>query len=110
PDVPGSLMSEIEPTGKYMQAIWARLHASLPADVPAPEAVVHPFPTPPRRFRGIGADTPDPWVTLIYGVGIQKDSVTATWVDAEGGDVDFSLKGTRWGADWTRLHRLQPTA
>lgn len=36
PEVPGSLRSEIFPTMRYQQAIWARLHGELEADVATP--------------------------------------------------------------------------
>jgi len=105
PAVPGSLASEITPTARYMQAIWSRLHDQLgPGD-----AVIYTFPEQQAQLLGRDHTLPDSWVTTVYGIGVQTDSVTATWT-GDDGDVPFDQMGTRWGATWTRLHRFQPTA
>ncbi len=103
--VPGSLTSEIVPTMNYLLAIWERLHGRL-----GPERTVSfTFPDPPRRIAGTDAATPDSWVTILYGVGVARDSLSATWSDSAGGAVSFERRNTRWDAEWTRLHRLQPS-
>jgi MYXO-CTERM domain-containing protein len=110
PEVPGSLRAEVFPTARYLEALWKRLHGELSPE----DTVIYTFPDPPRRLYGVEAASPDPWVTLIYGIGVSKSSVAATWKaegeapEEPGPDVPFLLKGTRWGSYWTRLHRLQP--
>ncbi|MBL6975491.1 MAG: hypothetical protein ISR64_07160 [Deltaproteobacteria bacterium] len=104
PEIPGSLASEIPATAGYMEAIWDRLHGTFDPD----SAVIHTYPDPDDRILGNDAESPDSWVTLVYGAGAAVDSLTATWVDTRKTAVDYTLKGTRWGAHWTRLHRLQP--
>ena len=106
PDVPGSFLSEVTPTRRYLEAIWERLHDRLDPDA----YVIHTFPEPPRRLHGTAEGSPDAWVTLIYGIGVGVDSLQATWIDVAGADVGFDVSGTKWGAAWTRLHRLQPKA
>ena len=105
PEVPGSLHSEIMPTGGYLQAIWDRLHGAFDPN----QAVIHTFPDPPRRLAGLDPASPDPWVTVIYGAGVERSSGGATWIKDGGDPVAFERKNTRWNAKWTRLHRLLPS-
>jgi MYXO-CTERM domain-containing protein len=103
--IPGSLRSEIVPTGRYMEAIWLRLQGE------AFPTVVATYPDAPhRRLLGNDAGSPDSWVTFILGAGTAMDTITPGWTP-EGSDIDipFSLAGTRWGAQHTRLIRLQPS-
>lgn len=105
PEIPGSLHSEILPTARYLQALWERLHG----DGDLVSALTSTFPSPPRRLLGVDSATADSWVTLIYGTGVAAGSAQASWArESDGADVAATLRGTRWGADWTRLHRLQP--
>lgn len=104
PEIPGSLRAEINPTVHYLEAVWERLHGRFDAD----QAVVHTFPEAPRRLLGLDAGTPDPWVTLIYGVGVVEASVETTWTSAAGEAVAYDQVTTRWGGELTRLHILQP--
>lgn len=112
PEVPGSIRAEVFPTLHYLEALWKRLHGELAAD----DVVIWTFPDPPRRLFGLDAGTPDPWVTFVYGVGVAVGSASTTWTadgdtpEQPGDAVAYKQKGTRWGAAWTRLHRLQPTA
>ena len=105
PNIPGSLRAEINPTLHYMEALWKRLHGELlPGDT-----IISTYPESPRRLIGGSADSPDSWVTVVYGIGVHADSLKATWTaDAGGASTDVSIEGTRWGATWTRLHRIQP--
>lgn len=105
-EVPGSLRAEVFPTAAYQQAIWDRLHQELDED----EVVTWAYPERPRRLRSGDPDTTDSWVTVLFGAGMDVDSVELTLVDADGVEVESTLTGTRWGADPTRLMRLEPTA
>ncbi len=111
-EIPGSLRSEIVPTGHYMQAIWDRLHRPEvdAGEVTAYEMVIHTYPEAPRRILGTDSASPDSWVTLILGEGMAMDSIAPSWTEKDAGDVPFALAGTRWGAHHTRLIRLQPSA
>ena len=104
PDIPGSLRTEIMPTLKYMEALWDRVHGRFTdADL-----VVHEYPEAPWRLRSHESGTVDSWVTLVFGKGLHKETPTGSFVDGEGGVVDFDLTGTRWGATYTRLVRFRP--
>ncbi len=103
--IPGSLRAEIAPTMGYLQAIWARLHGHFDPD----HVVVATYPAPEFRLLGVGADSPDSWVTFVYGAGVESDSATFDWLDEGEQAVPFERYGTRWGATWTRLHTLRPT-
>jgi hypothetical protein len=71
--------------------------------------VIATFPAPPRRLLGIGADSPDSWVTFVYGAGVQRDGAAHLWTDDDDVPLPFERHGTRWGAEWTRLHSLRPS-
>jgi hypothetical protein len=103
--IPGSLLSEIPPTMGYIQAIWARLHGTFDPNT----VVVGTYPAPGLRLLGIGADSPDSWVTFVYGAGVEREGPAHAWLDDAGAPVPFTRDGTRWGASWTRLHSLRPT-
>ena len=105
PEIPGSFRTLILPTAAYMQAIWDRLHGDL-ADT---DLISFRFPEPPRRLLSHETDTPDAWVTLGFGMGVDVTSVVTQWQDDDGIDIPFNQVGTRWGAGLTRLVRLQPT-
>jgi len=103
-DVPGSLVAEIAPTMRYMEAIWERLHGRFdPSNL-----VVHAFPESPRRLRRHRADTVDGWVTLILGRAIAIGSAAGVLVDADGTTVGATFTGTRWGHPYPRLVRFMP--
>jgi len=104
PDVPGSLRAEVFPTMAYQQAIWARLHDGLPADDP----VTFAFPEAPRRLRSGDPAVVDSWVSLVFGQGVSYDPDLLELVDEAGAPVAFTAASNRWGADPTRLVRLQP--
>ena len=106
PGIPGSLAAEITPTMRYIEAIWERLHGRHDAD----DVVIHTYPELPRRLLGRKSGSPDSWITFIYGVGVAKGSADAdlTEAAASGDSVPVQTKGTRWGAGYTRLHRVQP--
>ena len=103
PSIPGSLRSEILPTGAYMQAIWDRLHDRFEAN----NVVVFRFPEAPYRLLSGNPDSVDSWATLIYGVGVHQDDVSVQWTH-EDQPVAHEISGTRWGAQFSRLQRLQP--
>lgn len=105
PEVPGSLRSEIFPTMRYQQALWARLHGELPAD-PAP---IYTYPEAPRRLLSGDSSTVDSWVTLIFGAGYQYQEGLTELVDEAGDPVPFTQSNTRWNASFTRLIRLRPS-
>lgn len=104
PEVPGSLASEIPATSRYMEAVWDRLHGTFDPD----QGVVHTYPGPNGPILGNDPASPDSWVTLVYGAGAAVDSLSATWEDSQGTQLEYKVNGTRWGAHWTRLHRLLP--
>ncbi len=104
PEVPGSLRSEIYPTLRYQQALWARLHGELSAD----DVTIYAFPEQPRRLRSGDADTVDSWVSLIFGAGVRYEGDLAELLDDRGEVVPFTQADTRWGAEHTRLIRLLP--
>ncbi len=112
PGIPGSLTSEIAPTGAYLQALWDRLHDRWPARA----VVTHTWPEAPRRLRSGDPATVDSWITLVFGAGTINGSVnteTVRLLDAGGAEVPFSLHHTRWGGspdDSSRLVQLRPTA
>lgn len=103
PDIPGSLRAEINPTAAHIEALWERLHGRFDAD----DVVVATYPDVPRRLLSHQTDTPDSLVTLIFGAGVERDSVATHW-HGEEGDVEHRVEGTRWGADHPRLIRLDP--
>ena len=104
PDVPGSLLSEVAPTQRYMEALWRRLHGVPAADTP----VIFAYPASPRRLRSHVAGPPDAWVTLIFSAGVRYEDAVATWAERDGQAVDFEQQNTRWGGTWPRLVRLLP--
>jgi len=105
PAVPGSLASEVTPTAGYLQAIWDRLHGAYHGDA----TIVHTFPEPMGEILGVNPDTPDPWVTLIYGIGVHRDSLTVQWQITDDISIPFTTAATQWHAEFGRLHRLMPT-
>jgi hypothetical protein len=104
PKVMGSLASEIGPTRGYLEAIWARLHEGLDPDA----TVVAMMPPSPAELSTGAVAGYETRVTWIYGAGVQKDSAQVTCVDAAGEPVSGALHGSRWGAEFTRLHSFQP--
>lgn len=102
PNIPGSLRAEINPTGAHIQALWERLHGRLDPD----EVVVATYPDLPRRLISHETGTPDSWVTLVFGAGVRLDSVATTW-SGGAGPVPHRHLGTRWGAEFPRLVRLE---
>jgi hypothetical protein len=103
--IPGSLRSEIAPTAGYIQAIWARFHGTFDPN----HVVVGTYPAPGLRLLGIDADSPDSWVTFVYGAGVEREGPAHAWMIDAGAPVPFQREGTRWGASWTRLHSLRPS-
>jgi hypothetical protein len=104
-DVPGSLAAEIEPTGRYLEALWGRLHGAPAGD----NAVIFAYPARPRRLYGHRADSPASWVTFIFGAGVSYDGAATTWTARDGGDIAFAQHNTRWGGAWPRLVRMAPS-
>lgn len=104
PDIPGSLRSEVLPTLRYMEALWERVNGRWNED----DLVAFAYPQAPWRLRSHETDTVDGWSTMIFGQGVDKDTVTGAFLDAEEGTVDFGLVGTQWGAKFTRLVRFRP--
>jgi hypothetical protein len=100
----GSLTSEIAPTMGYIQAIWKRLHEGLDAE----STVVATMPPSPLDLNTGAVEGYETRVSWIYGVGVQKDSAQVTCVDAAGEPISGALKGSKWGAEFTRLHSFQP--
>ncbi len=105
-EIPGSLRSEIVPTMRYQQAIWARLHEGITAD----EAAVFAYPESPRRLLAADATSPDSWVTVVFGVGVRYTDDLLTLVDANGAVVATTAANSRWGPEYTRVARLAPLA
>ncbi len=106
PEVPGSLHAEIYPTLRYQQALWARLHGDYDAD----DTVAFAFPDVPRRLRSSDASTVDSWVTLVFGAGVRYEGDLVELLDDGGQPVPFQQANTRWGAEHTRVIRVQPSA
>jgi hypothetical protein len=107
PAIPGSLRSEIVPTGRYLLAIWERLHGRFDET----DLVTHTYPETHRRLLSGVAGSPDSRVTLVFGAGVEMSTVSASLVDGAAAPADFTLRGTRWGGDrgLTRLIRLDPS-
>lgn len=105
-DVPGSLMAEITPTRRYMEAIWERLHGRLDDE----DLVIHTYPESPRRLRSHRAGTVDGWVTLVLGRAIAIGSASGELLDADDNAVDATFTGTRWGHPYPRLVRFMPNS
>ena len=104
PAIPGSIFTEIAPTGHYIEALWDRFH-----DQYSDEGVVtHAYPAAPRRLLSHVADSPDSWVTFVFGQGVDIESASLTWAGADDSEVGFSTRNTRWGAHWSRLIRILP--
>ena len=104
PKIPGSLLSEIEPTQSYMEAIWHRLHGEGAA---AP-LVIHRYPEDGTRLRSGEPLVADSFATLVFGQGIDIGSARGSYSGRGGRAVDFRFDGTRWGHPWPRLVRFQP--
>ena len=103
-EIPGSLHSEVAPTGAYIEAIWERLHGRYTDD----QLVIHTYPEAPRRLLTHEIDTPDSWVTLVFGKGLAPGSTTPFWLDSAEAEVQFERSGTQWGSSASRLMRLKP--
>lgn len=106
PDIPSSLRSEIVPTMRYIEAIWQRVHSDFDVD----DIVIHTWPDAPRRLLGGDPESPDSWITLVFGMGVDIDTVQTALVDDEEVPVAVGQQGTRWGARYPRLVRIQPQA
>ena len=104
PDIPSSLRAEIVPTMRYIDAIWQRLHGDFDTD----EVVIHTWPDAPRRLLGGDPESAESWITLIFGMGVDIDSIQTALVDDEAIPVEVQQQGTRWGARYPRLVRIQP--
>lgn len=104
--IPGSLRAEIVPTGRYLQAIWDRLHGRFGPD----DVVTWTFPAPGRHLVGGRADHPESWVTYVFGVGVRGANVESVLLSAVGDELAAPARGTRWGGfrDWGRLAVLRP--
>lgn len=105
PTIPGSLRAEILPTGRYLQALWDRLHGRFDSEEP----VIFRFPEEGTRLLGTTGGSPDSWVTLIFGIGLQNNTAQAELIDELQHGVDFEQQDTRYtGAGYSRLLRVQP--
>ena len=105
PEIPGSLRAEIYPTMAYQQSVWARLHGEFDPD----NATVFAYPDAPRRLPTHDHTTASSWSSLIFGAGVRYESDLMELLGPDGEAVPMSLGNTRWGAEYTRLIRLQPT-
>ncbi|MBM4269532.1 MAG: hypothetical protein FJ144_23500 [Deltaproteobacteria bacterium] len=106
PAIPGSLVAEIEPTKRHIEALWDRLHGRFTDR----DLVVHAYPERGRLLRSGSATTVDSWITLVFGKAPRVETVTGSLRDATGNVVPFELVGTRWGHPFPRLVRFQPRA
>jgi uncharacterized protein (TIGR03382 family) len=106
PDIPGSLRSEIVPTGLYMQAVWERIHQTWEES----DLVIHTYPELPRRLLSGDSSDVSSWITVVFGRGVRVGSADFDLQDAEGSSVPFERRSTRWGgeSDWSRLARVLP--
>lgn len=104
PNIPGSIQSEIIPTSRYMEAIWKRLHNEFTSD----DILIATFPEEHRYLNSTEADSVGSWSTLIFGAGVDAARIDASLRSWNGKLVSTSLKGTQWGAEWTRLVRILP--
>ena len=104
PEIPGSIFSEIAPTRAYIEALWDRFHERDTDD----SLVTYAYPGPPRRLLSHSAESPDSWVTFVFGQGVDIGSASLSWADDLGSEVTFSTSNTRWGAHWSRLVRILP--
>jgi hypothetical protein len=105
-NIPGSLRAEIIPTGRYLEAIWERLHGRWTED----QLIIHTWPDPPRRLLSGNSASVESWITVVAGRGIRAGTASITLEDAEGNAIPFDLRGTRWGGltSWGRLARAVP--
>lgn len=106
PDIPGSLVAEIYPTMRHLEALWERLHGRWTADE---DLVVHVYPDEGRTLRSPRHGTVDSWVTMILGKGLSIDTAAGALFDPRGGPVASDFTGTRWGHPFPRVLRFQPT-
>ena len=109
PQVPGSYGFEIPVMGPYYDALWHRLHDAFRLD----DVVIATVPGESERLLSNDSTSVDSWVTLIFGYGVYRDSMTADnvrLVDADGAPVPIDIAGTRWGSSNSagRLVQLQP--
>ncbi|MFT5682596.1 MAG: hypothetical protein ACI8RZ_003518 [Myxococcota bacterium] len=106
PEVPGSLRAEIFPTMNHQQALWARLHGELSAD----DVTVFAYPETPRRLLSPDHTATSSWSSLVFGAGVRYEDDLVELIGPDGASVDFTQANTRWGAEYTRLVRIQPSA
>jgi hypothetical protein len=105
PNIPGSVGSEIQPTAAHIQAVWKRLHDTFEPD----DTFVHAYPAANGTLLGTNHESVDSWITFIFGMGTKiLGPASATLTDDAGVDVPLRTKGSRWGADYGRLHRYMP--
>lgn len=112
PAIPGSLRAEIMPTRAYIELIWERLHDRHTYQ----DLLIHTYPDPGRISRSNLPDTPDSWVSFVFGVGVKHGNFQTRLADEElditqaTGEVQASSSGTRWGGEggWGRVITLEP--
>ncbi len=104
PEIPGSLLSEVFPTMRYQQAVWARLHG----DRDTTDLVAYAFPEPPRRLRRGSAGVADSWATLVLGRGVAYEDGLVELLGPDGSPVAATQGNSRWGPSHTRLLRIMP--
>lgn len=99
PVIPGSLHSEVFPTGWLIQAIWDELKGS-----PSEKMVVFQYPEEGRRLGSALAANPASWVSLLFSTGVDLNDIEVRWTHSSGVDVPFSRNKT----DWARILMLVP--
>ena len=101
PVIPGSLHSEVFPTGWMIQAMWEELKGA-----PSEKMVVFQYPEEGRRLGSGQAGNPASWVSLLFSTGVDLDDIEVRWSHSSGVDVPFSRNKT----DWARVLMLVPSA
>ena len=113
PSIPGSLRAEILPTRAYITYLWERLHQRHTYE----GLLIHAYPDVGRLMRSGEPDTPDSWVSFVFGVGVKHGDFSSRLADEEldiiqaTGEVATTQHGTRWGGEgsWGRIVTLRPT-
>lgn len=113
PAIPGSLRAEILPTRAYIAYLWERLHERHDYS----GLMIHAYPDAGRFARSGEPDTPDSWVSFVFGVGVKHGNLTSRLADDEldviqaTGEVATSRHGTRWGGEggWGRVVTMRPS-
>lgn len=106
PGITGSLASEVEPTMRYLQSLWERLHDRFDER----DLIIHGWPDAPRRLREADHQSVASWVTVVLGEAVRSNTASGRLVDEDGESQPIELRYTRWGGyDSSRILRFVPS-